>query len=67
MALVSAMRFQWPHCLVHLSSVSFDGGFSGSGVLVFDRQKYDVKWEHYVEDYVLSDDIEIKLEIVASK
>tara|TARA_B100000508_G_C11427550_1_gene261667 strand:+ start:139 stop:771 length:633 start_codon:yes stop_codon:yes gene_type:complete len=52
---------------VDLSSVSFDGGFSGSGVLVFDRQKYDVKWEHYVEDYVLSDDIEIKLEIVASK
>lgn len=52
---------------VELSSVSFDGGFSGSGVLVFDRQKYDVKWEHYVEDYVLSDDIELKLDIVASK
>lgn len=40
---------------------------TGTGVLVFDRQEYGVKWEHFVQDYVLSDDIEIGLNIVARK
>ena len=51
---------------VELSSISIDeNGVTGEGVLVFNRQDYDVKWEHYVEDYVLSDDIEITFDIVA--
>lgn len=37
-----------------------------SGKLVFDRQKYDVKWETGVQDRVLSNDIEIQVELVAS-
>ena len=28
-----------------------------SGKLVFDRQKYDVAWAHYVQDVILNDDI----------
>ncbi len=53
---------------VELSSISIDeNGVTGEGVLVFNRQDYEVKWEHYVEDYVLSDYIEITLNIVAKK
>ena len=37
------------------------------GTLVFDRQKYDVSWEHFVKDYVLSDDITLKINLVATK
>ncbi len=42
-------------------------GLAGDAELVFDRQKYDIKWEHPVTDYILSDDIEIRLKIVARK
>lgn len=51
---------------VELSSLEItENGLKGEGKLVFDRQKYDVKWEHYVQDYVLSDEIEISLTITA--
>jgi polyisoprenoid-binding protein YceI len=38
-----------------------------SGKLVFDRQKYNVKWVHYMKDMVLSDDITIKFNVTAKK
>ena len=53
---------------VELSSIEItENGVNAEGRLVFDRQKYDVKWEHYIKDYVLSNDIVIDLSIVASK
>ena len=42
-------------------------GIKASGKLVFDRQKYDVAWVHYMKDMVLSDDITLDLEIIAKK
>lgn len=42
-----------------------ESGIVGAGTLVFDRQKYEVSWEHYIQDYILSDDIAITLNIVA--
>jgi len=51
---------------VELTSLEVtEEGLMGSGVLVFDRQKYDVNWAHYVKDYILSDEIEIKISVVA--
>jgi len=44
-----------------------DTGMNMTGTLVFDRQKYDVKWVHYMKDMVLSDDIAIKFNVVANK
>ncbi|PIB35350.1 hypothetical protein BFP72_08050 [Reichenbachiella sp. 5M10] len=40
-------------------------GLTASADLVFDRQDYEVSWVHYMEDMILSDDITIKLDIVA--
>ena len=42
-------------------------GIVGKGTLVFDRQKYDVAWKHYMKDMILSDDISLELSIVAKK
>jgi polyisoprenoid-binding protein YceI len=44
-----------------------DAGMNMTGTLVFNRQKYDVKWVHYMKDMVLSDDIAIKFNVVATK
>lgn len=53
---------------VELSSLEMTAdSLSGTGILVFNRQDYDVNWKHFVQDYVLSDDIEIKLDMVARK
>jgi len=41
-------------------------GISMSGTLVFDRQKYDVAWVHFMKDMILSDDISIKVNLLAS-
>ncbi|WP_425391515.1 YceI family protein [Ekhidna sp.] len=50
--------------IVELTSFeATDNGLKAEGKLIFDRQNYDVKWEHYVEDYVLSDDIELTLNV----
>lgn len=38
-----------------------------NGTLVFNRQKYDVAWVHFMKDMVLSDDITINISLVASK
>ncbi len=42
-------------------------GIVGKGTLVFDRQKYDVAWKHYMKDMILSNDISLELNIVATK
>ena len=53
---------------VELSSLNIsEEGLVGEGTLVFDRQKYEVSWEHYIQDYILSDDISLTLSIVAGK
>ena len=39
-------------------------GVTMTGKLVFDRHKYDVNWEHFVKDYILSDDIVITYTVV---
>lgn len=52
---------------VTLSSLQIlEDGISGVGTLVFDRQMYEVSWEHYIQDYILSDNIEVQLSIVAN-
>lgn len=42
-------------------------GLSASAELVFNRQDFKVSWVHFMKDMVLSDDIKVKLTIVASK
>ncbi len=42
-------------------------GVTMVGKLVFDRQKYDVAWVHFMKDMVLSDDIQIGFNLVAAK
>lgn len=42
-------------------------GIKATGKLVFDRQKYDVAWEHFMKDVVLSNDITLDISIVANK
>lgn len=44
-----------------------ENGLSAKGKLVFDRQKYDVNWEHYMKDVTLSNDIELDITLQASK
>ncbi len=39
-------------------------GMSAQAKLVFDRQKYDVAWVHFMRDMILSDDIQITIAIV---
>ncbi len=36
------------------------------GDLVFDRKKYDVSWDSPVKDRILSNDIELKIELIGS-
>lgn len=42
-------------------------GLEANGSLTFDRQKYDVAWVHYMKDMVLSDDIQLKIHLVATR
>jgi polyisoprenoid-binding protein YceI len=42
-----------------------NGVLKASGKLVFNRQKYDVSYQSTMKDMVLSDDIELKIEISA--
>lgn len=51
-----------------LENVDFtEGGMTATGKLTFDRQKYDVKWAHYLKDVVLKDEIDLTFSLVASK
>lgn len=42
-------------------------GVKATGKLVFNRQNYDVKWSSGAKDMVLSDDIEVNIELLAKK
>ncbi len=44
-----------------------ESGLSAEGVLVFNRQDYDVAWVHFMKDMILADNIEIKVNIKAAK
>lgn len=44
-----------------------DNGVSASGKLVFDRQKYDVAWKHFMQDVILSNDITLDIMLKATK
>ncbi len=44
-----------------------DGHVVISGDLVFDRKKYDVSWDSPMQDRVLSNNIEVKVELVGKK
>jgi polyisoprenoid-binding protein YceI len=48
-------------------TMSENGMMKASGVLVFDRQKYNVAWAHYLKDTILSDDIKLEISLVATK
>ncbi len=37
-----------------------------SGTLTFERKKYDVSWDHPIKDNVLSNDISLNIELIAS-
>ncbi|MCX6181748.1 MAG: YceI family protein [Bacteroidetes bacterium] len=50
-----------------LSSQVVDGVATITGKLVFNRQKYDVAWVHFMKDMVLSNDIAIDFTLVAKK
>jgi len=39
-------------------------GMKAQAKLVFDRQKYDVAWVHFMKDMILSDDIQLTISIV---
>jgi polyisoprenoid-binding protein YceI len=40
-----------------------DGSVKASGKLVFNRQNYDVAWKHFMKDAILSDNIELTVEL----
>jgi len=43
-----------------------DGTAKASGKLTFDRQKYGVAWKHFVKDAILSDSIELTVELTGT-
>ncbi|MBN1132384.1 MAG: YceI family protein [Bacteroidales bacterium] len=43
-----------------------DESYKITGELTFDRTKYDVKFQMTLQDMVLSDDIQLKIELIAS-
>ncbi len=53
---------------INLENVAVNGDeMTATGTLVFDRQKYDVAWAHYLKDVVLSDDITLNITLSATK
>ena len=53
--------------MVESMTMGEDGSMTAKGKLVFDRQKYEVKWAHYLKDVILKDEIELQISLVASK
>jgi polyisoprenoid-binding protein YceI len=47
--------------------VNPDGTMSATGTLVFDRQKYDVAWAHFMKDVLLKDEISLEITLVGKK
>ena len=39
-------------------------GMKAEAKLVFNRQKYDVAWVHFMKDMILSDDIQLTITLV---
>lgn len=56
-----------PETVVVESMNVTENGINAKGTLTFDRQKYDVKYAHYLKDVLLKDDIELQIDLVASK
>jgi len=53
---------------LNITSIKNENGtVTASGTLVFDRQKYDVAWVHFMKDMVLSDNISLNISVVAKK
>ena len=53
---------------ITVENVEINGdNMNATGTLVFDRQKYDVAWAHYLKDVVLSDDITLNITLSAKK
>lgn len=44
-----------------------EDGLNAKGKLVFDRQKYEVAWAHFLKDVILSDEISLDIDLVAKK
>lgn len=44
-----------------------ESGLNTSGKLVFNRQKYDVAWAHFMQDVVLSDEISLDIDLTSNK
>lgn len=44
-----------------------DGSLVGSGILVFNRQNYDVAFKHPLQEMVLSDNIELNVKVTAKR
>lgn len=40
-----------------------DGTAKATGKLVFDRQKYNVAWKHFIKDAILADNIELTVDL----
>lgn len=43
-----------------------NGTAKATGKLVFDRQKYDVAWKHFLKDAILQDNIELTVELTGT-
>lgn len=57
---------------IEFSNVSMENGtFTATGNLVFDRQKYDVKWQRDIvdkaKDFLLADEISLEFDVKANK
>ncbi len=53
--------------LTDISIVETETGVTATGNLKFDRKKYDVKFDMPMKDMVISNDIELRVELVAKK
>jgi polyisoprenoid-binding protein YceI len=53
--------------LTNISITETEGALKASGQLKFDRQKYDVKYPGPAKDMVISNDIELNIELTAKK
>lgn len=52
---------------VDAANMNADGTMTATGTLNFNRQKYDVKWAHYVKDVLLNDEIQLTINLVGKK
>jgi polyisoprenoid-binding protein YceI len=48
-------------------NVQEDGSITASGLLTFDRRKYDVAFTHPLQEMVVSDKIQLEVKVIATK